>query len=187
MKSRKVSKLSSSSISDATDEKMVTPSTYNALKEIISSSRVPSTTSSEIETTKDLIKVKLHLPNEAPRKVQIYADFNGWQAVEMFCSQQVWQVALPRTLNIFIYSKLSLSILNFLSAHTGDYRFMIQSPDGGFRWFTNPKSTQIKRDSGCNNVNYFENNKFVQLQHDEDRTTIRIKTNQSKRRPQTDF
>ena len=57
---------------------------------------------------------------------------------------------------------------------------MIQSPDGGFRWFTNPKSTQIKRDSGCNNVNYFENNKFVQLQHDEDRTTIRIRTNQSK-------
>ena len=97
MKSRKVSKLSSSSISDATDEQMVTPSTYNSLKEIISSSRVPSTTSSEIETTKDLIKVKLHLPNEAPRKVQIYADFNGWQAVEMFCSQQVWQVALPRT------------------------------------------------------------------------------------------
>ena len=64
---------------------------------------------------------------------------------------------------------------------------MIQSPDGGFRWFTNPKSTQIKRDSGCNNVNYFENNKFVQLQHDEDRTTIRIKTNQSKPLPQTDF
>ena len=97
MKSRKVSKLSSGSISDATGEQMVSPSTFNALKEIISSSRVPSTTSSEIETTKDLIKVKLHLPNEAPRNVQIYADFNGWQAVEMFCSQQVWQVALPRT------------------------------------------------------------------------------------------
>ena len=97
MTSRKVSKLSSGSISDATGEQMVYPSTFNVLKEIISSSRVPSTTSSEIETTKDLIKVKLHLPNEAPRNVQIYADFNGWQAVEMFCSQQVWQVALPRT------------------------------------------------------------------------------------------
>ena len=97
MKSRKVSKLSSGSISDATDEQMVTPSSFNALKEIISSTHAPSTTSSEIETTKDLIKVKLHLPNEAPRKVQISADFNGWQAVEMFCDQQVWQVALPRT------------------------------------------------------------------------------------------
>ena len=84
-----------------------------------------------------------------------------------------------RRIKLF-YEKLNIEIQNFISAHTGDYRFMIQSPDGGFRWFTNPKSTQIKRDSGCNNVNYFENNKFVQLQHDEDRTTIRIKTNQSK-------
>ena len=58
---------------------------------------------------------------------------------------------------------------------------MIQGQDGYFRWFTNPKSTQIKRDSGIvNNVNYFENNQFVQLQHDEEKTTIRIKTNQSK-------
>ena len=58
---------------------------------------------------------------------------------------------------------------------------MIQGHDGYSRWFTNPKSTQIKRDSGIvNNVNYFENNKFVQLQHDEETTTIRIKTNQSK-------
>ena len=75
---------------------MVSGGSFNALKEMISSSYVASVTSSEIETTRDLIKVKLHLPNEAPRKVQIYADFNGWQAVEMFCEKQVWQVALPR-------------------------------------------------------------------------------------------